>query len=146
MDIYPNLSDEELMKGLRREKAVKTDVETSNDDDDDDEDDDDDDEKVKKEQDRLAAFEGVEEDCKLVLVVHTDLGMNKDSFSISTFFKPILFCRQNCCSSLPRQIIQLQSPHLTAVPLLALAAVGVHRASENCNTSKIRRRAQGIAS
>lgn len=123
------------MKSLRREKAMKAEAETS--------DDDDDNEEAEEEQDGLAAFEGVEGDCKLVLIVRTDLGMNKGFSSISPFVppsaKPIPFRRQNRRSSLPRHIIQLQSPHLTATPSLALAAVGVHRASENRGTGKIRR-------
>ena len=73
------------MRGLRREKAVKAEAETSDYDDDDD----DDDEKEEDEQDGLTAFEGVEGDCKLVLIVRTDLGMNKGSFSISPLLFPI---------------------------------------------------------
>lgn len=69
------------MKSLRREKAVKAEAETS--------DDDDDDEKDEEEQDGLTAFEGVEGDCKLVLIVRTDLGMNKGSSSISPLLPPI---------------------------------------------------------
>lgn len=64
------------MKGLRREKTVKVEAETS-----------DDDEKEGDEQDGYTAFEGVEGDCKLVLIVRTDLGMTKGSSSIS----PLLF-------------------------------------------------------
>lgn len=69
------------MKVLRREKAGKAEAETS--------DDDDDDEKQEEEQDGLMAFEGVEGDCKLVLIVRTDLGMNKGSSSTSPFLSPI---------------------------------------------------------
>lgn len=79
VDIHPDSSDEELMKGLRREKAEKAEAETS----------DDDDEKEEGEQDGLTAFEGVEGDCKLVLIVRTDLGMNKGSSSISPLLSPI---------------------------------------------------------
>lgn len=147
VDIYPESSDEELMKGLRLETAVKAEAETS--DYDDDGDNDDDDEKEEDEQDGLTAFEGVEGDCKLVLIVRTDLGMNKGSFSLSLILspsaKPIPFRRQNRRSSLPCHIMQLQSPHVTATPSPALAAVGVDRASENCGTGKIRRGTRGIA-
>ena len=83
VDIHLDSSDEELMKSLRREKAVKVEAETSDDDDDDDDDDD------EKGQDGLTAFEGVEGDCKLVLIVRTDLGMNKGSSSISPLLPPI---------------------------------------------------------
>ena len=66
VDIHPDSSDEELMKSLRGDKALNAEAETSDDDDEEEE-----------EQDGLTAFEGVEGDCKLVLIVRTDLGMNK---------------------------------------------------------------------
>lgn len=141
VDIHPDSSDEELMKVLRREKAGKAEAETS--------DDDDDDEKQEEEQDGLMAFEGVEGDCKLVLIVRTDLGMNKGSSSTSPPFPPSAktfpFRRQNRGSSLPRHLIQLQSSHLTATPSPALAAVGVFRAGENRGAGKIRGGARGVA-
>lgn len=54
------------MKSLRGDKALNAEAETS----------DDDDEEEEK-QDGLTAFEGVDGDCKLLLIVRTDLGMNK---------------------------------------------------------------------
>lgn len=64
------------MKGLRGENSVRAEAETSDDDD-------------EEQQDGLTAFEGVEGDCKLVLIVRTDLGMNKGSSPISPLLSPI---------------------------------------------------------
>lgn len=47
---------------------------------------DDDDDEEEEEQDGLKAFEEVEGDCKLVLIVRTDLGMNKGSSPCSPSF------------------------------------------------------------
>lgn len=121
------------MKGLRGDKALNAEAETSDDDDEEEE-----------EQDGLTAFEGVEGDCKLVLIVRTDLGMNKGfspllSFPSPSYAKLVPFHRQNRRPSLPRHIIQLQSPHLTRTPTPALAAVGIHRADKNRCTGEIRR-------
>lgn len=110
--------------------------------------DDDDDEEEEEEQDGLKAFEEVEGDCKLVLIVRTDLGMNKGSSPCSPSFphpsqakKPPPSHRQNRRSSLPRHTVQLQSPHLTQTPPPAITAVGIHRASENRCADQIRRAA-----
>ncbi len=58
--VHPDSSDEELMKSLKGE-----------------EEDDEDDEAELVEPGKLASFEGNTEECKLVLVVRTDLGMGK---------------------------------------------------------------------
>ena len=58
------------MKILLGDEAEKAEAESIDDDDDDEE---------EEEQDGLKAFEKIEGDCKLVLIVRTDLGMNKGS-------------------------------------------------------------------
>lgn len=58
--VHPDSSDEELMKSLKGE-----------------EEDSEEDEAELVEPGRLASFEGSREECKLVLVVRTDLGMGK---------------------------------------------------------------------
>ena len=71
--IHPDSSDEELMTHLRAngEKEVK-----------DTEDEDSEDEELGQEQEgELKAFEGNREECKLVLVVRTDLGMGKGTIA-----------------------------------------------------------------
>lgn len=135
------------MQSLRGDKAAKAEAETS----DDDHDDDDADEEEEVEQDGLKAFKEIEGECKLVLIVRTDLGMNKGSspltpfpsnFHIHTITKQNpLFRRQNRRPSLPRHVIQLQSPHLKRTASLAVTAVGIHRASENRSAGKFRRAA-----
>ena len=73
--IHPDSSDEELMTHLRGngEKEVK-----------DSEDEDSEDEELGQEQEgELKAFEGNREECKLVLVVRTDLGMGKGTIASS---------------------------------------------------------------
>lgn len=73
VDLHPDSSDEELMKSLRGDNAAKAEAEAeTNDDDDDDADE-------EEGQDGLKAFEEIEGECKLVLIVRTDLGMNKGS-------------------------------------------------------------------
>lgn len=82
--IHPDSSDEELMTHLRGkgEKEVK-----------DSEDEDSEDEELGQEQEgELKAFEGNKEECKLVLVVRTDLGMGKGTIASP---KPT-----HCCTSL----------------------------------------------
>lgn len=71
--IHPDSSDEELMTHLRGNggKEVK-----------DSEDEESEDEELGQEQEgELKAFEGNREDCKLVLVVRTDLGMGKGTIA-----------------------------------------------------------------
>lgn len=63
------------MRSLRGDKAAKAEAETNDDDDGDEEEE----EEEEKEQDGLKAFEDIEGECKLVLIVRTDLGMNKGS-------------------------------------------------------------------
>ena len=73
--IHPDSSDEELMTHLRGngEKGVK-----------DTEDEDSEDEELGQEQEgELKTFEGNREECKLVLVVRTDLGMGKGTIAFS---------------------------------------------------------------
>jgi PTH2 family peptidyl-tRNA hydrolase len=64
--IHPDSSDEELMTHLRGPGGRG--VKGSEDEDEEDE---------EEEQGELKAFEGIKEECKLVLVVRTDLGMGK---------------------------------------------------------------------
>ncbi len=59
--VHPDSSDEELMKSLKGDE----------------EEDSEEDEAELVEQGKLASFEGYKEECKLVLVVRTDLGMGK---------------------------------------------------------------------
>ena len=65
--IHPDSSDEELMKTLRPEKAEIS-SEASDD---------------EEEQGELKSFDGDKEECKLVLVVRTDLGMGKGGLCIT---------------------------------------------------------------
>ncbi|MCJ1343254.1 hypothetical protein MMC31_001447 [Peltigera leucophlebia] len=74
VDLHPDSSDEELMRSLRGDKAAKAEAETNDDDDGDEEEEE---EEEEKEQDGLKAFEDIQGECKLVLIVRTDLGMNK---------------------------------------------------------------------
>lgn len=70
--LHPDSSDEELMKGLRADSGGGDDssgVETEDD------------------GTGLKAFEGYRDECKLVLVVRTDLGMQR-GISIPRFFFP----------------------------------------------------------
>ena len=67
MTIHPDSSDEVLMKSLGRGKEVKDSEEEDSSDEDS--------RRVKKGD--LETFEGNKEECKLVLVVRTDLGMGK---------------------------------------------------------------------
>ena len=73
--IHPDSSDEDLMEQLGRggggNASQKTEIKDSEDEDDESSDD----EAV--EVGELSAFEGNKEECKLVLVVRTDLGMGK---------------------------------------------------------------------
>lgn len=61
------------MRNLRGDKAAKAETEIDGGDDADEE------EEEEGEQDGLKAFEDIEGECKLVLIVRTDLGMNKGS-------------------------------------------------------------------
>lgn len=74
VDLHPDSSDEELTRSLRGDNAAKAEAETHDDDDGDDDDADE-----EEGQDGLKAFEEIEGECKLVLIVRTDLGMNKGS-------------------------------------------------------------------
>ena len=83
--IHPDSSDEELMEQLGRGGGgnvnQRTEIKDSEDEDDESNDDD---EAV--EVGELSTFEGNREECKLVLVVRTDLGMGKGpSFPLGTF-------------------------------------------------------------
>lgn len=71
--IHPDSSDDELMTHIKKE-GVKV-VQDS-------EDEDEDSEEGEQEQGELKAFEGNGEECKLVLVVRTDLGMGKGMATI----------------------------------------------------------------
>lgn len=64
------------MRNLRGDKAAKAETEIDGGDDADDADEE---EEEEGEQDGLKAFEEIEGECKLVLIVRTDLGMNKGS-------------------------------------------------------------------
>lgn len=129
------------MKILHRDEAEKAEAESI--------DGDDDDEEEEEEQDGLKAFEKEDGDCKLVLIVRTDLGMNKGSTPCAPSFPhssqaknpPPPSHRQNRRPSLPRHTVQLQSPHITRTPSPAITAVGIHRASENRCAGQIRRAA-----
>lgn len=81
VDLHPDSSDEELMRSLRGDKAAKVEAETSDNDDADEEKEKEEEgeEEEEAEQDGLKAFEEIEGECKLVLIVRTDLGMNKGS-------------------------------------------------------------------
>ena len=71
------------MKGLRADKAEKAEAESS-----------DNDEGEEEGHDGLNAFEGVGGECKLVLIVRTDLGMNRGSSPlIPSHFLPISLLR-----------------------------------------------------
>ena len=72
--IHPDSSDEELMEQLGRKKGKEV-----KDSEDEDEADSSDDEQITGE---LASYEGNKEECKLVLVVRTDLGMSKGNFQL----------------------------------------------------------------
>ena len=76
--VHPDSSDEELMASLREdEKEVNSDE---------------DEEGLAGE---LAAFEGNREECKLVLVVRTDLGMGKGTLC-SIYIDVHIFCMEYC--------------------------------------------------
>ena len=80
--IHPDSSDEELMKSLGRgKKEVKDSHSEGSSDEDEDE--------VGR-QGELEAFKGNKEECKLVLVVRTDLGMGKGEscFPLFAFYPP----------------------------------------------------------
>lgn len=66
--VHPDSSDEELMKSLKGQVADSEESEEEED------------EMFGEEQGELASFEGNREECKLVLVVRTDLGMGKGMF------------------------------------------------------------------
>lgn len=85
VDLHLDSIDEELMRSLRGDKAAKAEAETN-------ENDDDADEEVG--QDGLKVFEGKGGECKLVLIVRTDLGMNKGS-SLPYFSHPYVLCMLN---------------------------------------------------
>jgi len=76
--VHPDSSDEELMTHIKKEG-----VKVVQDSEDDDEDEDSEDEE--EDQGELKSFEGNREECKLVLVVRTDLGMTK---GMTTSTKP----------------------------------------------------------
>ena len=72
--IHPDSSDEELMKTLHPEKVELTSEESDDEED----------------QGELKSFDGNKEECKLVLVVRTDLGMGKGgSYSLLTFMEGV---------------------------------------------------------
>ena len=80
--IHPDSSDEELITHLRGPggRGVKDSEDEDEDEDEDEEEEEDeeeDEEEEEEEQGALKAFEGNKEECKLVLVVRTDLGMGK---------------------------------------------------------------------
>ena len=70
-------SDGESMRSLRGDKAAKAEAEANDEDDADEE----------LGQDGLKAFDEIEGECKLVLIVRTDLGMNK-GLSLPYFPRP----------------------------------------------------------
>ncbi|KAK4697516.1 peptidyl-tRNA hydrolase, PTH2 family, partial [Lecanoromycetidae sp. Uapishka_2] len=70
--IHPDSSDEELMTHIKKEG-----VKVVQDSEDEDEDEDSENDSMGQDQGELRNFEGNREECKLVLVVRTDLGMGK---------------------------------------------------------------------
>jgi PTH2 family peptidyl-tRNA hydrolase len=86
----------------------------------------------KKEEVAKTAWEGSSEECKLVLVVRTDLGMTKGSFSFPLHYPLILtdFHRQNRSTMRPRYISMLQEPPSRQVA--NFEKVGENGPSEGC--------------
>ena len=103
--LHPDSSDEELMKGLRADSGGGNDssgVETEDD------------------GTGLKAFEGYRDECKLVLVVRTDLGMQR-GISIPRFFSPPSPFKIN--TELSRQpFSQVKSPPNAPTPLYPTTA------------------------
>jgi PTH2 family peptidyl-tRNA hydrolase len=86
----------------------------------------------KKEEVAKTAWEGSNEECKLVLVVRTDLGMTKGSFSFLLHNPLILtdFHRQNRSTMRPRDVSMLQEPPPRQVA--NFEKVGENGSSEGC--------------
>jgi PTH2 family peptidyl-tRNA hydrolase len=91
---------------------------------------------VKKEEPVKTGLEDSTEECKLVLVVRTDLGMTKGKFlplpshsSISN----VDFSRENCSTMRPRNPSMLQKPPPHKVAFIT--QMGENGSSEGCTTN-----------
>lgn len=143
VNVHADSSDEELMRGLRGEKGEEGSSE------------DEDEEEAERDSEgdgSLSAFKGYAGECKLVLVVRTDLGMTKGNRSnppcpkTPTTNDPPPPSRKNGSPMLPRHPLQLQislrHPILRSPP----APLGIHRPGQSSPASRQRRRARGAAS
>lgn len=105
------------------------------------EDEDSEDEAMGQDQEELRSFEGNREDCKLVLVVRTDLGMTKGKTTLSypqSSENSNKSFRQNSSSMLSRDLSMLQALPFSRARLSTTEALGVSRSSEDCITDHIR--------
>ena len=144
--IHPDSSDEEVMKSLGRKPKKSREIKDSEDEGSSSSEDDDEEAAVGD----LSTFEGNREECKMVLVVRTDLGMGKGilvspaSHPTHMFADPLAF-RESRCPSLPCNISLLYLFSLLTHPSSGSPPLATAGAGEDRCTSLLGRRVDGIA-
>lgn len=113
--VHPDSSDEELMTSLRGEKRVGDEEGSGSGSEDESEEQDEQEEE--EEQGGLKTFEGNSEECKLVLVVRTDLGMGKGTYNprynFYTLYAPLSSLSKSIPPSNPPSALPFPPHHTT---------------------------------